>query len=199
MRREFDPQLGVALAGGQHLVDAGEAFDVVLDAAGRHAQTLVCGRAGEQHHCRGKTVRRGELLHVGFAGVVRQIAVVLVLHQPAQIGHMLVELAFRHLAETHQDHRGIVAAGARHKADIGQGTNRLLQRFGHLLLDILGGRAGQHRVHHQPVEVDLGVLLAWQAEIPQHAEQQHDHEADVRQRVVGDEAGVETHRGLSAR
>ena len=104
-RGELHPQLGVALAGGHHPVDPGQALDVVLDLSRGAAQALIVGGAGQQHHRRRKAVRRSDFLNVGLPRVVRQVAVVLVLHQSSQVGDVLVELAFRHLAEAHQDNR----------------------------------------------------------------------------------------------
>ncbi len=192
-RIEFDLQFGIAHAGGEHLVHARNAFDVVLELSRPTAQQFVGGLAGDQHHGRRKAVRGGDLDDARVLGLGRQFALRLVLDFAAQIVDALVENALVDVAEAHQDGGDVLARRRHHEADVGDALDRILQRLGHALFDILGRGPRQHRRDHHPVEIDLRVLLARHGQIGQRAHDQHHREGDVGQRVVLDQPCVEIH------
>jgi hypothetical protein len=198
LRVEEHLQLGIAQADRVDPVDAGETLEITLDAPRLATQRLRCRIAGHHQRRRGVGVGGGDLLHEWVLGLVGQVAVGLSLDLAAQVGDPLVELTLGKVVEAHQDAGDALAAGARDKTNVGEPGQRLLERVGDQLLDILGRRAGQEGLDLDPVEIDRRVLLTWQQLVVHHAHHHHQHEGEVGQDVVAEQALVQG-KGLSRR
>jgi hypothetical protein len=192
-RQELDAQLRIVQAVGVDPVDARHALDVVAQILRRQAQVLVVGRPRHQHHRRREAVRGGDLDDARLLGLRRQLDVGAVLDLAAQVVHPLVEDPLADIRETDQHRGDALAAVGSDELDVGDALDGVLQRLGDAALDVLGRGAGQGGGDDHPVEVDLRVAFARHRRIGDEAEDQHQGEGDIRQRVVADKAFEQLH------
>jgi hypothetical protein len=193
MRREFDEQLRIVLSEPEDAVDPGDALNVEPDLMRDGAQHLVVGATGEEHHrgreaVGGRDLRGARILRLG-----RQLGLGLVLDLAVEIVDALVEGAVIDLPEPHEYVRDVLAARGEHEADVLHVLDRLLERNRDALFHVFGGGARQDRRDVDPVEVNLGILLARHEQVPGEADQDHHRERDVREGMIEDQSLVETH------
>ena len=190
---EFHPQFRFLKTQRQHLIDAGNLLQIILHRARGGAQGLVVGLTGQHHHGGGKTVGGGDFQDFRVQRLHRQFGVGLVLDFAAQVVDPLVEHPHRDVAKAHQDVGDALARGTDHELHVLHVADRIFQRVGDALFHILGGGARQGGGDVHPVEVDFRVLLARHVGIGEQTHQNHHHEGDVGQRVIGDQRLDEAH------
>ncbi|MCY1538449.1 hypothetical protein D9M68_739880 [compost metagenome] len=155
-----DEDFRVAQARGVDLVHTGDALQVRLDAPRVDSQGFVVGLAHQHQRGGGEAVAGGDLQNHRVFGFARQLAGGLVLDFAPQVGHALVEGALVDLAKAHQHAGDVLARTGDDEAHVGHALDRVFQRVCDQSLDLFGAGALQHGADADPVEVDLGVLLA---------------------------------------
>ena len=159
-----------ALQQGQHV--ARHALADVLP----RGRGLLAGDRDAQDGQRRRVVRRD----TGFEHIVRQVA--------AYVGDLLAHVLERALhilvqAEAHDDDRVAFAGTRLHAFDPRRGDHRLLDRFGHLRLDLTGAGARVDGDDRHRREGDIGEEVQRHGGIgddTHHDQRQHDHGDEYR-------------------
>ena len=168
-------------------VDTLHQLQVIDHQLGITPQVLIVGHALDQYGGGRERIRRDDFQHQWGGSGFREIVFGILDFTP-QVGQVLVIGTLIDLVETDQQAADRFAAVAGDKLDIRHRLDRILQRVGNLFFHVLGGGSRQQGLDHDPVEIDVGVLLPWQAEIGQDADDQHQGKGQVRQYIVLEEA-----------